>query len=107
MSTTGKDSRPWVADGDRWVKHEDMLIGNAEGLASLRDHIDQAIRSGSAEVTEPGIQFTTLRVVQADPREKQTPWLREKLRMLSYALGGSLLAVLLALGVKGLIDLLK
>lgn len=106
MNTTDDIPRPWAADGDRWVKYEDTLIGNREGLAVLRDSIESALRSGEAEVSQPGIQFAAVRVVQTDPRE-ETHWLRDKLRLVTYAVGGSLVAVLLALGLKGLIELLK
>jgi hypothetical protein len=106
MSDTENQSRPWVADGDQWVEHEDTLIGNREGLTRLRDHIDAAIQSGSSEVSEPGIQFEGVRVVETDPRG-QGSWIADKIRLLAWAFFGSLFTVILALGIKGLVDLFR
>lgn len=89
-----------MADGDRWVKYEDTLIGNTEGLLRLCEHVDEALRTGAAEVTEPGIEFGKIRIVDADPRDARTSWVRDKARMLLYVL----IVLLFALGLKEISD---
>ena len=82
------------------MKYEDTLIGNKEGLLYLREHIDEAIRTGAAKVAESRIQFGNIRIVDADPRNTRTAWIRDKARMLFYVL----IVILLALALKEISD---
>ena len=93
---------PWVVDGDRWAEYEDQLIGNVEGLARLRDHIDTAIQTGSAQVVEPGLEWSSVRVVERNPQHRDMSWLGDKLRLLATACFYLLGFASLVSGVKGL-----
>jgi hypothetical protein len=37
---------PELRDGAEWAEHEDLIVGNEEGLRRLRDACDIAIRDG-------------------------------------------------------------
>ena len=62
------DSDPWIAHGSCSPEHEDALIGDRRGLEILKARIEEALRSGEAEINEPGIEFVAVRVVGTDPR---------------------------------------
>ncbi|WP_185234978.1 hypothetical protein [Teredinibacter franksiae] len=55
--------------GSDWAEHEDVLIGNKEGLEALRFAIDEAIEKGESK-TEIG-EFLAIRCLDSKYFEKQ------------------------------------
>ena len=60
--------RKWFAHGSGWAEHEDLLIGDREGLIALRQAIDEAIANGEAKL-DCSSEFTAVRVLKNHPNE--------------------------------------
>lgn len=87
------------------IEDEDFLVGSPEGLRLLRDHIDRAIETGEAMISEKGIGVVGVRCRKtlAEVPEGLRPW---QLRVTTWGFFLMTIAVF-ALAVSGAISLFR
>ena len=89
----------YVGFGEPGSVDEDGIVGDRAGLARLAEHIAEALENGSSEITDPGIDFSGVRVLvegQSEPRP--TTW-KDRLLGLGCSLFGLGIVFVFGLGV--------
>jgi hypothetical protein len=68
---SSRPRRCWIANANNWGDVDDVLIGDREGLAALRDAIDSALANGEASLLHTDSEFFAIRMVEQHPAEKE------------------------------------
>ncbi len=73
-----KADKVYAYEGDG--PYEFHIVGTAEGLSRLREHLEQAIQAGEAEISEANIYWAGVVRLDGIPKaeeEAQTGWLSQ------------------------------
>jgi hypothetical protein len=86
--------RPELRDGGEWAEHEDLIIGNEEGLRRLRDACDIALRDGEYSKGDLGEWVGVRRI--------DTGWFKHPEDSMATRVGNKLIGPVL-LGILGVL----